>query len=154
MRTLRQVNNKNCSHDFFNDMTNIKNLDRSLVSINQISFKSTDSVIYDINYIKNLDKYLIFSNVDAYIECNSIEENNEGKYLIFALTNKNKEALGNYTEIWNEVKDQIEMIRDSKPKLNDFMKIKFESDDDLPLGKLLNIALCVTIVRSVFSKKQ
>ena len=154
MRTLRQVNNKNCSHDFFNDMTNIKNLDRSLVSINQISFKSTDSVIYDINYIKNLDKYLIFSNVDAYIECNSIEENNEGKYLIFALTNKNKEALGNYTEIWNEVKDQIEMIRDNKPKLNDFMKIKFESDDDLPLGKLLNIALCVTIVRSVFSKKQ
>ena len=30
------------------------------------------------------------------------------------------------------------------------MKIRFESDDDLPLGKILNIPACVTIVRSVF----
>ena len=30
------------------------------------------------------------------------------------------------------------------------MKIKFESDDNLPLGKILNIPVCVIIVRSVF----
>ena len=47
----------------------------------------------------NISKILIikilfvFNNVDAYIE-----ENNEDKYLIFALTDKNKEALENYTE--------------------------------------------------------
>ena len=34
----------------------------------------------------------------------------------------------------------------------DFMKIKFESDDNLPLGKILNIALCVIIVRSAFQE--
>ena len=32
------------------------------------------------------------------------------------------------------------------------MKIKFESDDDLPLGKILNIPLCVIIVKSVFQE--
>ena len=32
------------------------------------------------------------------------------------------------------------------------MKIKFGSDDDLPLGKILNIPLCVVIVRSVFQE--
>ena len=32
------------------------------------------------------------------------------------------------------------------------MKIKFESDDDLPLGKILGIPLCAIIVRSAFQK--
>ena len=48
--------------------------------------------------MKSLDNenslYLIFNNVDGYIECNSTEESNENKYLIFASTDKNKEALG------------------------------------------------------------
>ena len=76
-------------------MTNIKNFDPSMLSMDQISFESTDSVIYDIEYItmKRTDNenslYLIFNNVDAYIE-----DNNEDKYLIFASTDKNKEALG------------------------------------------------------------
>ena len=32
------------------------------------------------------------------------------------------------------------------------MKIKLESDDDLPLGKILNIPLCVITARSIFQK--
>ena len=34
------------------------------------------------------------------------------------------------------------------------MKIKFKSDDDLPLGKILNIfvCMCIIIVKSVFQK--
>ena len=38
-----------------------------------------------------------------------------------------------------------------KNKLN-FMKIKFESNDDLLLGKILNIPVCIIIVRSVFEE--
>ena len=32
------------------------------------------------------------------------------------------------------------------------MKIRFESDDNLPLGKILNIPVCVIIIRSVFQE--
>ena len=92
MKTLRQVNIKNGQNYFFNSMTNIKSFDPSLLSIDQISFERTDFVIYHIEYFKNLDSsnslYLVFNNVDA-----CIEESNENKYLIFALTDKNKEAL-------------------------------------------------------------
>ena len=74
--------------------------------------------------------------------------------MVFALIDKNKEALENYTELWDEVKDQIEIISGNEPieYKKYFMKIKFESDDDLPLGKMLNIPVCVIIVRSVFRK--
>ena len=32
------------------------------------------------------------------------------------------------------------------------MRIKFESDNNLPLGKILNIPVCVIIVKSVFQE--
>ena len=43
--------------------------------------------------------YLVFNNVDGYIECNSTKESNENKYLIFASTDKNKEVFEKYTEL-------------------------------------------------------
>ena len=99
MKTFRQVNIKNRQNYFFNSMTNIKNFDQNLLSIDQISFKSTDCVIYDIEYFKNLNSknssHLVFDNVDAYIEENN--EDNEEKYLVVALTEKNNETLENYT---------------------------------------------------------
>ena len=45
MRTHRQVNIKNCEYYFFNSIINIKRFDPSLLSIEKISFKSTDFVI-------------------------------------------------------------------------------------------------------------
>ena len=95
---------KNRENNFFNSMINIKNFDASLLNLNQISFKSTDDVVYDIEYItmKSLDSgnflYLVF--VEAYMQMYAymqsmhvdayIEENSEDKYLISAFTDKNK----------------------------------------------------------------
>ena len=46
------------------------------------------------------------------------------------------------------------MIRGNKPIEygKGFMKIKFESDDDLPLGKILSIPVCIITVGSVFQE--
>ena len=106
MRSLREINIKNCQYHFFNDVINIKNFDPNLLSIDKISFKSTDVVVYNIKYItmKSIDRvntdsanslYLAFDDVDGYI----VEENNENKYLIFASTDKNKEVSEKYTAL-------------------------------------------------------
>ena len=101
------MNIKNRQNYFYNDMTNIGDFDLSLLNINQIAFKSNDSIIYDIKYIKNLSGsnslYLVFNSLDAYIE-----KSGENIYLIFASTDKNEMVLGDYTEIWDEIKEQIE----------------------------------------------
>ena len=84
--------------------------------MDQISFKNTDFVIYHNEYITmeslggENSHYLVFNNVDVYTE-----ENNENKYLIFVSTDKNKEALENYTELWDETKDRIGLISGDKP---------------------------------------
>ena len=101
--------------------------------------------------MKRLDNenslYLIFNNVDAYIK-----ENNEDKYLIFASTEKNKETLENYTEHWDENKNQTGTISGEKPIKygREFMKIKFDTHDDLPLGEILNIPVCILALGFVF----
>ena len=155
MSNLKQINIKHCPNYFFNSMTNIKNLDSNLLGINQITFTKTDSVVYEIEYFEYLDGvnsfYLVFNDADAYFEF--IDEN---KYLVFALTGKNREALENYKELWSEIKDPIELISSNKPieYKKDFMKIKFKLDDDFPLGKILNIPVCVIIAKSVFQTKR
>ena len=142
-------------------MTNIKKLNTNLLGINQISFTSTESVVYDIylkdlliyEYFKDLDGltslYLVFNHADVYFK-----ENNENKCLIFASTNKNKEALENYTELWDKPKNKTETIKgiESIKYEKDFMKTRFKSDNSLPLGKIINIPLYVIIVKSVFQE--
>ena len=92
--------------------------------------------------------YLIFDNVDGYTE-----ENNGNKYLVFASTDKNKEVLEKYTELWNEAKNQNETINGGKPikYKKDFMKIRFELDD-VALGKILGLPSMIIVTRFVFQK--
>ena len=129
-------------------MINVKNFDPNLLTIDKISFKSIDSVTYHMKYItmKSLDHmntdtpnslYLVFENVDGYI----IEESNGDKYLIFVSIDKTKKVLKRYTKFYNEIKSQIETINGGEPieYEKDFMKIRFESDDNLHLGKILSI---------------
>ena len=109
--------------------------------------------MYDIKYIKNLNSlnvlYLVFNNLDAYIE-----KSGENRYLIFASTEKNKIMLGNYIELWDEIKEQIELITGHKMTKysKNFMKIRFKTNDDLPLNKIMNIPVCVVIVSRIFKE--
>ena len=81
--------------------------------------------------------YLRFSDVDAYF----IEEN-EDKYLAFALTENNKEVLELSKKLWSKIKTQIKTINSGKSikYKNYFMKIRLDS----------NFPVLDIIVESVF----
>ena len=134
-------------------MINIEKLDSNLLKKNKKSYKSVG--IYYIGYItikrisdyENINNvysvYLIIDKAEGYIECNSIGETNRNKYLTFASTEKNKEVLKKYRELWNGIKYLIEcnsIKADEYEK--DFMKIKFNSDVNLPLNKKLKLQTC------------
>ena len=56
-----------------------------------------------------------------------------------------------YKELWDGINNKIENINDDECKYaKDFTKIKFDTDDDLPLKKPLNLDMLTIIVRSVF----
>ena len=80
-------------------------------------------------------------------ECNPIEERNENKYLVLDDIDKNKEVLKKYEEIWEDIKEEIETINGGE-KIEygkDFKNIRFESNDDLPVNKPINLRLLTII---------
>ena len=153
MKTIRQINTENRHNYFFNDLTNINDFDPSLLNIDEVLLESNELSMYDIKYIKILNSlnslYLVFDNLDAYIEKSGVN-----RYLIFASTEKNKIMLENYTDLWDEIKEQIELITGDKVTKysKDFMKIRFKTNDDLPLNKIINISVCLVIASSIFKE--
>ena len=98
--------------------------------------------------------YLIIYKVNGCIECKSIEEKNGNKCLTLVSTNKNKEVLIKYTELWEKIKNLIKKINSNKTSEceKDFMKIKFNSADNLPLNKILKLHNMAIVIRSVFEE--
>ena len=82
-----------------------------------------------------------------------IEEKNGNKYLIFDSTDESKELLKKYSDVWSGIKNKIEAISSGECDYEkDYMKIKFNSDDDLPLNKPLKFHMMAIIIRSVFEE--
>ena len=141
-------------------MINIKDFDPSLLKIDKKLYKNIG--IHYIGYITmETSDYLKINTVNPlYIIINevdgSIEEKNGNKYLTFASTDKNKKVLEKYTKLWDEIKYDIKTINGGKSAEyeKDYMKIKFNSDDDLPLNKILKLHNLTIIVRSVFEENR
>ena len=103
MRNITEINNKNRTYYFFDDMINIKNFDPNLLKIDKTSYKNIDiyyigyTTIKDSDYVKMNSVnplYLITDEGDGYFK-----ENNGNKYLVLDSTDKNKELLKKYTEL-------------------------------------------------------
>ena len=75
------------------------------------------------------------------------------KYLAFDTTDENKELIKTCNDAFNGIRDKIqEIISDECDYEKDYMKIKFNSDDDLSLNKPLKFHLMTIIIISVFEE--
>ena len=79
-----------------------------------------------------------------------IEEKNENKYLIFDSVDENREVLKKYADVWDGIKTKIKAINGAEENL--MQKIKFNSENDLPLNKPLTFHATTIIIRSVFKE--
>ena len=160
MGEVKQINIKNRTYFFYNDMISLKDFESGLLKIDKKHYKVIN--IYYIGYIiiKKIDDYeSIYSVNPLYLFINHaggyIEEKNGNKYLIFCYSvNENKELLKKYADVWNGIKNKIKAINDTKENdyEKDYMNIKFDSDDDLPLNKPLKFHAMTITIRSVFEE--
>ena len=74
--------------------------------------------------------------------------------MVFHSTDENKELSKKYNDIFNGIKDEIKAINGDKENdyEKNYMKIKFNSDDDLLLNKSLKFHLMTVNIRSVFEE--
>ena len=89
-------------------MIDNKNFHSNLLKIDKMSYENID--IYYIGYVttKDSDYVKIYSVKPLYLTIGEVdgstERKNGYKYLTFASTDKNKEVIEKYTELWDGVK--------------------------------------------------
>ena len=157
MDTTKQINIKNRTYYSYNDIIDIENFDAKLLKIDKKSYKDID--IFNIGYVTkkkigncmNINSvnplYLGITHVNGYIE-----EKGANKYLVFDSTDENKELLKKYNDVFNGIRNKIKEINNECDYEKDYLKIKFNSDDDLPLNKFLIFRLMTVTVRYVFEE--
>ena len=141
MGEVKQINIKNRTYYFYNDMINIKDYELNLLKIDRKSYK--DIGIYNIGYIaiKAIDDceniysvnplYLLVNHENGYIEAK-----NEINTWPLTLQMKINEAVSSGKFDYEK----------------DYMKIKFNSDNNLPLNKPPKFHSMTITIRSVFEE--
>ena len=158
MGTIKEIMIKNQTYYFYNNIIDIKVFDSSMLKLNKKSYKDLDiynigyvaikkiGYGYDINSVNPL--YLRIDNASGYIE-----EMNKDKYLIFDVTYENKELLERYGDVFNGIMGKIREIDDAWLEYaQDYMKIRFSSDGNLPLNKPLKFYNMTITIRCVFKE--
>ena len=155
MSRIKETNIKTRAKYLFEDIINIKNFDPNRIKIDRKWYKNI--IIYYIGYIaiKNIiyvkintvnPLCLIIDKADEYIE-----ECSGNKYLTLVSTDKNKDTLKKYAELWNRTKDLIKSLTNTSGDYDEtYIRIKFNSDHNLPLNKILKTHNLTIVVRSVF----
>ena len=140
-------------------MIYLKNFESSLLKIDKKCCKGININYIGYITIKKIDDYeSIYSVNFLYLRINHasgyIEEKNGNKYLIFDdSADEKKELLKKYKDVLNGMKNKIKEINVVKSDYEKhYMKIKFNSDDNLPLNKTLKLHAMTIIIRSVFEE--
>ena len=93
----------------------------------------------------------MYLNIDYAI--GYIKEKGVNKHLGFDSTDENKELIKKYNDVFNGIRDKIKEINSNECDYEkDYMKTKFNSDDDLPLNKSLKFHLMTITIRCVFEE--
>ena len=118
-------------------------LNNSVYYIGYVTKKKTE---YDINSVNPL--YLMINRIKGHFE-----EKYGDKYPI--ISPENGDIIQKYQEVFDRLKEIIKKINDySQPiKYDDnYMKIKFNADDNIPLNKIIYLPTIAITIRSVTKK--
>ena len=117
MGSIKEINIKNRTYYFYNDIIDIKTFDSNNLKLDKKTYKDLD--IYNIGYvtIKKIGSgydinsvnplYLLIGNASGYIE-----EINKDKYLLFDVTDESKELLKRYDDVFNGIISKIKKLDD------------------------------------------
>ena len=131
MGRIKDINIKNRTYYFYDDMVNIKDFDSNFLKIDKKSLKNV--AIYYIGYTTKKDKYAINKVNPFYLNVHEVD--------------------GFIEEKEGSKKDQLKIVANQEGKYRkDYMKTKFNSDDDLPLNKQLKFINLTIIVRTGFEE--
>ena len=151
MGTTKEINIKNRTCYYYNDIIDLDEFDESKIKVDKKDFNSID--IY----------YLAYEYKKKITECNIIRSGNPLYLRIVDIKGqfeKGKDdawylVISNKDDFYKKLVDIFESIKNKiieKTWDKDYLKIKFESNNIFPTDKDVNIHLATILIRAIFAK--
>ena len=149
---IRQLNIKGKKYYFYNDLKNIKKFNINKLKLNKKGVLGND--VYYIGYITKKPQWNVNSVNPLYLIINRIkghfEEVDGDKYLI--INSENDDIIQKYQEVFNGIKEIIKKVNDYNQPIkydDNYMKIKFNTDDNIPLNKIICFSTITIMIRCI-----
>ena len=157
MGEIKQTNIKKWTYYFYNDIIDLDEFGGSKIKVDKENFNHIR--IYYLRYeykkkitecnVKNSVNPLYLRIIDMKGQFKTGKSDNGWYLIIFG----DADVLKKFENIWESIRANIEENTDGIVQYNkDYMKIKFESNDNLPINNIVNMHQVTIIIRSVFAQ--
>ena len=151
--SIKSLKIKSQSYYDWNDIIYIDDFDIKYLKVNKRESR-VEIDIYYIGYVLYKLQYITNSVVPIYLNVKSllgsIEKINgsSDRYLVIDYSNIK------VINVFNTIKEYVQsiIIKDNSIKIDGFDKIRFSSDIDLPLGKLIEFKVLTIIITCIIKK--
>ena len=153
--SIESLKIKNQSYYYWCDIVYINDFDIKYLKINKRE-SQVGIDIYYIGYVLYKLEYITNSIVPLYLNVKSllgIVEKINGSSDRYLVIDKSNIAVIN---VFNTIQEYMQstIIKDNLIKIDRFDKIRFSSDIDLPLGKLIEFKIWTIIIKCIIKKKR
>ena len=157
MGEIKIINIKNQSYYFYNDIINLDEFDGSKIKAARKNFNDIDiyylgyehkKKITECNEINSVNPlYLRITDVTGQF----IKDKSDNAWYLIIFCNEN--VLRIFANIWEGIRTKSEENAGGVVQCDkDYMRIKFENNDNLPTEKTVNIRSATIIIRSDFAE--
>ena len=157
MGEIKQINIKNRTYYFYNDIINLDEFDGSKIKVDRKNFNDIDIYYLGYEYKKKITECNEINSVNPlYLRIKDMKgqfKKGKGDNVWYLIIFGDADVLRNFANIWKSIRAKIEENTGGIVQYDkDYMKIKFESNDNLPTDNIVNMHQVTIIIRSVFAQ--
>ena len=156
MGTAKEINVKNRTYYFYNDIINLDEFNESKIKVDKKDFNDTDIYYLGYEYKKKITECNIIRSVNPlYLRIVDIK----GKFEIgkddawYLVISDKDDVYKKLVDIFESIKNKIkEKTWDALEYDKDYIKKTYESNNIFPTGKDVNIHLATVVITAIFAK--
>ena len=157
MGEIKQINIKNRTYYFYNDIINLDEFDGSKIKVDRKNFNDIDIYYLGYEYKKKITECNEINSVNPlYLRITDMKgqfKKGKSDNVWYLMIFGNENVLRIFGDIWKSIRAKVEENTDGILQYDkDYMRTKFESNDNLPADNIINIRLATIIISSVFAQ--
>ena len=152
---VKSLEIKNTSYCYYDDIVHADEFDKNLIKVDKREPR-IGADIYYISYIVHKPQYNINSVSPLHLILKDVKctvekiKGSSDRYLVIDLSNK--DVLNVFDNMFNFISNKINKIDGDDKNVYGYIRLKFNSDVDLPLDKLIKFHTLTVIVACVIHK--